>query len=101
MSFPTHFTQDILDSLEEGVFTVDKNFKINSFNQAAERITGFERTEVIGSYCKNIFSSERCTGNCPMVQVLEKGANIQDVENLIYTKSGKEKTIKLIATIFK
>ena len=100
MSFPTHFTQDILDSLEEGVFTVDKNFKINSFNQAAEKITGFDRSEVIGSYCKNIFSSERCMGHCPIAHVLENGTNIQDIENLILTKNREEKTIKLNAAIF-
>jgi PAS domain S-box-containing protein len=98
--FPSNFMQDILDSLEEGVFTVDKNFKINCFNQAAERITGFDRTEVIGSYCKNIFSSERCFENCPMAHVLENGLNLQDIENNIFTKTGKEKTIKLNAAIF-
>ena len=100
MVFPSIFTQDILDSLEEGVFTVDKNFKINSFNQAAERITGFERTDVLGAYCKNIFSSERCMGDCPIAHVLENDTNIQDIENSIFTKSGKEKTIKLNAAIF-
>ena len=100
MVFPSIFTQDILDSLEEGVFTVDKNFKINSFNQAAERITGFDRTDVLGAYCKNIFSSERCMGHCPIARVLENGTNIQDIENSIFTKSGKEKTIKLNAAIF-
>lgn len=30
----------ILDSIAEGVFTVDKNFRITFFNKAAEKITG-------------------------------------------------------------
>ena len=30
----------IFDSIEEGVFTVDRDWRITSFNQAAERITG-------------------------------------------------------------
>ena len=31
---------EILDSIGEGLLTVDKNFKINFFNDAAEQITG-------------------------------------------------------------
>jgi len=33
----------ILDNLQEGVFTVDLNFRITSFNRAAENITGVLR----------------------------------------------------------
>jgi PAS domain-containing protein len=40
MEVPYDFTQDILDSLAEGIYTVNKDFRINSFNRAAERITG-------------------------------------------------------------
>jgi PAS domain S-box-containing protein len=30
----------ILDTIHEGVFAVDKDFRITSFNREAERITG-------------------------------------------------------------
>ena len=39
-------TEVILDSIAEGVFTVDDEWKITSFNRAAEIITGFSRREV-------------------------------------------------------
>jgi PAS domain S-box-containing protein len=52
--------KDILESLGEGVFTVDKSFRINFFNKAAERITGHRREEVIGEFCKNVFKSKVC-----------------------------------------
>ena len=48
---------DILDSLGEGVFTVDKSFRINFFNKAAEKITGHKKEDVVGKFCKNIFKS--------------------------------------------
>lgn len=38
----------ILDSLQEGVFTVDMSWRITSFNRAAEFITGIRRAEAIG-----------------------------------------------------
>ena len=42
--------KDILDSLGEGVITVDKDFRVTFFNRAAEIITGYKRDEVAGSY---------------------------------------------------
>ena len=36
----------ILDSINEGVFTVDRDWRITAFNQAAERITGVARQQV-------------------------------------------------------
>jgi len=38
----------ILDSIADGVFTVDKNWNITVFNKAAELITGTPRSEAIG-----------------------------------------------------
>ncbi len=39
------FVDLILDSIADGVFTVDKEFRITSFNRAAEEITKFSRDE--------------------------------------------------------
>jgi len=41
----------ILDSVNEGVFTVDLDWRITAFNKAAERITGVSREVAIGSLC--------------------------------------------------
>jgi PAS domain S-box-containing protein len=101
MSLPYEFTEDILDSLAEGIYTVNKDFKIISFNRAAEKITGYERDEVLGKFCKNIMSSERCMRDCPIARVLENGENIHDVDNTIVSRNGKEIPIKLNAAIFK
>ena len=39
------WTRLILDSIADGVFTVDQQGRITSFNKAAERITGFSKEE--------------------------------------------------------
>ena len=36
-------TEAILESISDGVFTVDANWRITSFNRAAETITGISR----------------------------------------------------------
>ena len=45
----------ILNSIADGVFTIDTNWRIESFNAAAERITGFTAEEAIGKVCREIF----------------------------------------------
>ena len=38
----------LLDSVPDGVFTVDTDWRITFFNHAAEQITGVRRQEAIG-----------------------------------------------------
>jgi PAS domain S-box-containing protein len=94
-------TNEILDSLAEGVFTVDNNFKINFFNDAAERITGLIRMNVIGSFCKDIFKSELCGSKCPIATVLEKGKSVFDLESQIQNSNGDVIPIRLNAALIR
>jgi PAS domain S-box-containing protein len=56
----------ILDVLDQGVFTVDGQSCITSFNQAAERITGYAADEVIGRRCADVFRTNLCDQVCPL-----------------------------------
>ena len=73
MKIENLYTDDILNSIAEGLFTVDKNFRIIFFNQAAEKITGYQRDEVLGRFCKHVFKSSLCYTKCPIAQALETG----------------------------
>ena len=90
---------DILDSLGEGVFTVDKSFRINFFNKAAEKITGHKKEEVIGQFCKNVFKSKVCFTDCPIALVLNSKKNIYDFESKIRSASENFISIKLNAAV--
>jgi len=50
----------ILDSIADGVFTVDQDWRITSFNRAAERITGVTRSEAVNQLCKNVLKADIC-----------------------------------------
>jgi len=99
MPFNKHLKDDILDSLGEGVFTVDKSFKINFFNKSAERITGLNRNEVVGQFCKHVFNSKICYTDCPIAIVLNSKKNIYDFESEIHCPTGVSKQIKLSAAV--
>ena len=53
-------TDTILESISDGVFTVDLNWRVTSFNRAAEEITGVSRKEAIGKPCAEVFRSSLC-----------------------------------------
>ena len=95
------FTEVILDSLGEGLFTVDKEFRINSFNRAAEKILGIKKEEAIGDYCKNVMKSRRCFEDCPLGKVLETGKNLYDFESELVHRSGRRVPVKINAAVLK
>jgi PAS domain S-box-containing protein len=93
--------KDILDSLGEGVITIDKDFRVTFFNRAAEIITGYKREEVSGRLCKVVFDCELCETKCPIGLILETNQNIYDFTSNILLKDGSRKSIKLNAAILK
>jgi len=92
---------EILDSIGEGLLTVDKNFKINFFNRAAEQITGYKREEVLNQFCKYVFKCELCETKCPIGLILESGNPLYDFRSNIEIKDGSRKPVKLNAAILK
>lgn len=54
----------ILESIKDGVFTVNLDWKIMTFNRSAEEITGFKREEAIGRKCSDIFRTTLCQSGC-------------------------------------
>jgi len=81
--------QAILNSIGDGVFTVDTNFRITNFNPSAERITGFRREEVMGKLCHTIFRSQLCGTGCPLRRTIETGENVSDFEMEIVNSGGE------------
>lgn len=101
MSDKNQINEEILNSLSEGLLTVDKNFKINFFNNAAEIITGYNKEEVLGKFCKQVLKFELCQTKCPIGIILETGSNLNDFGSVIEVRDGTKKPIKLNAAILR
>lgn len=89
------FLENILESMEGGVFTVDKNARITSFNRAAEEITGFKRGEVLNKECCDILKSDLCQERCPLKDTLETGKTFFGYEIMITSKTGKKVPVNI------
>jgi PAS domain S-box-containing protein len=81
--------QIILESIEEGVFTVNQEWKIMSFNRAAERITGFSHKQAIGKKCHDIFRTSICSKGCFLRQTMQTGKPISNMPVYIKHADGK------------
>ena len=94
-------TKLILNSINEGVFTVDQNCIITSFNKAAERITGFKAIEAVGKHCFDIFRTEVCHRQCALKDTLKSHNPIENTRVTIITRHGKELPISVTTTMLK
>lgn len=61
----------ILDSIAEGVFTVDLEMRIMSFNKAAEEITGISKKEAIGRECFEVLRASICETGCILSETIK------------------------------
>jgi PAS domain S-box-containing protein len=97
---PPEFHRIIFDSLHEGLYSVDKNFRITGFNRAAERITGYRRDEVLGRYCRHVFQTDRCVQGCPLSYSLEIRENVKNYDLVLKSRDKKEVPVRVNAAIF-
>lgn len=99
---PLHNLVDlILDSIADGVFTVDKDFRITSFNRAAEEITKFTQEEAIGQYCCEIFRANVCFENCALRETLQTGENIINREINILNSENEEIPVSISTAVLR
>ena len=86
----------ILNSIADGVYTVDPDWRVTSFNRAAELITGISREEAIGQSCFEVFRSNVCEKNCIVRRTLETKEPI--VNKPIYIIRADKSRIPISAT---
>ncbi|MBN1125144.1 MAG: sigma 54-interacting transcriptional regulator [Sedimentisphaerales bacterium] len=91
----------ILQSISEGVFTVDLDWRINSFNRAAEEITGIPRQDAIGKYCRDVLRADICESGCTLAETMRTGKPIMNKAVQIIDANGKRKALAISTALFK
>lgn len=84
------FLKIILDSIADGVFTIDPDFKITSMNKSAEKILGIKRSEAIGKPCYTVFRTSICPHKCALRETMETGKEIVNLYIDCLTRDGKK-----------
>ncbi|MBN1614587.1 MAG: sigma 54-interacting transcriptional regulator [Deltaproteobacteria bacterium] len=97
-----HLLQNvILDSIADGVFTVDDDWRITSFNRAAEQITGVPRQEAIGQLCQEVLKADICERNCILRKTRETGRPVVNKTVHIVNSQGRRVPISISTAILK
>jgi len=94
-------TEAILESISDGVFTVDMDWCISSFNRAAEEITGVPRKEAIGRRCSEVFRSSMCGADCALQQTLKTGKPVIGKSGYIIDADGNRIPISVSTAMLK
>jgi PAS domain S-box-containing protein len=79
------------------VFTVDRHWRITSFNRAAEEITGWSRDQAMGKSCSDVFHSSICGRNCAIAESLYKGTPAANRSITIVNSRGDKVPISISA----
>jgi PAS domain S-box-containing protein len=94
-------TEAILESISDGVFTVDLKWRITSFNRAAEKITGVRRHEAIGRRCADVLRSSMCESQCALQQTLRTGKPVIGKSGYIIDANGNRVPISISTAVLR
>jgi PAS domain S-box-containing protein len=94
-------TEAILESISEGVFTVDEEWRVTSFNRAAEEITGVSRGEAIGRRCSDVFRSSMCGADCALRRTLTTGKPVIGKAGYIVDADGTRIPISISTAVLR
>ncbi len=94
-------TKVILESISDGVFTIDKDWKITFFNSAAEKITGVKRGDAMGRLCSEVFRSTRCETGCILNRAILQQTTVSNELCYIIRADGKQIPISISAAVLR
>ncbi|MGD8726758.1 MAG: sigma 54-interacting transcriptional regulator [Gemmatimonadales bacterium] len=95
------FFETVLRCVADGVFTVDCNWRITSFNKAAERITGVPAERAIGKRCSEVFHADICEYGCAIQQTLDTGREVIDQPAKILNQRGRSVPISVSSAVLR
>ena len=92
-------TGAILESISDGVFTVDPDWRVTSFNRAAEEITGIPRREALGRLCSEVFKSNMCEAECALKRTRKSGKPVINKTGYIIDANGDRIPISISTAV--
>ncbi len=91
----------ILDSIADGVFTIDQDWRITSFNRAAQEITRVSREEAVGQLCKDVLKADICEKNCCLRMTMKTGKPIINKRVNIIDADGRKLPISISTALLR
>jgi len=81
-------TRTLVNSIADGIYTVDLNMQITRFSRSTERITGYREEDVLGRQCREIFNTSVCDTDCPLKWTMKNAKPVQNCSATLGRKDG-------------
>lgn len=78
----------LVNSIADGIYTVDLNMCLTSFSHGSARITGYSADEVLGKKCHEVFHTSVCDTDCPLKWTLKKQEPVHNCSATIVDRQG-------------
>ena len=91
----------ILNSIADGVFTIDHEKNITSFNRSAEKITGIRKDQAVGKKCFDVLRTSICQNSCTMEKAIKKAKPVIFLPITIINHHGDIVPISITAAALK
>ncbi|MEJ2215270.1 MAG: sigma 54-interacting transcriptional regulator [Gemmatimonadota bacterium] len=91
----------VVHSISDGVLTVDREWRITCFNRAAEEITGYRRSEVLGRPCYEVLRSDLCHEACPIRHTVETGKPVAGLVVYITDAEDRKVPVSISTALFR
>lgn len=90
----------IIQSMADGVITVDGEMRVTDLNRACQKLTGFIREEALGRYCGEVLQSSLCGRECPLKMAMSSG-EVVSREATLTDRLGQKIEVMLSASALK
>lgn len=97
---PSDWSHLIIQSIADGVITVDEQMRITDLNRGAEKITGYGRQEALGRFCGEVLHSNMCGKECPLKMAMNGGEPVSREASLT-NRHGEKIDIMLTASVLR
>lgn len=92
---------EVLNRIPDGLFTTDGELRITYFNPAAERITGYQATAVVGMHYQDVFKEQQGASDSSLKYVYATGGEIHNKEYVITTIEGRSIPVICSTSVFR
>ena len=86
----------IIQSLPDGIITVDGQLQVTDLNRAGENLLGLSRQQALGKYCGEVLRSSLCGQECPLKTAMISG-EVVTREAILQDRQGQKIEVMLAA----
>lgn len=96
---PRPAIRELLDSTDDPAYSVDQAGAVSGWNEAAERLFGYPREEVLGEPChqvfrgRDVFGNPYCEPDCPILVMARRRRPVRHFQMDVALEDGSTKRV--------